>query len=464
MSKQSKNLPRKITVVIVLAFLLLLIFSSATAQEPVNNQEMAQNTIARLNQWRMAEGLWPLKPNAMLTELAMGQVRYLLTLPTVPAGAAIHVGPRGEQPYVRARDAGWTTYGHPERVAVNEIAVYGTDLDYAINWWRRSQIHSDIIRNPGYREIGAAVVEDEDSFVFLVVLGSRPGVMPALFNPLDSALYLSNERYRWANGGTWLQDATRVGVYREDGTPLFPDWQPWSNRLELPPILDTSVIVVYSDAAGKLAMSPVNLTRDWALLPGSIPSADSAPIVAAAPTQAAASGQTSALPTTTVVPAQPGLPSVAATTPVPGALPTQLPIPTATLPPPTIAPAQGSAAELTLIYDRRSLTLVNTAAQAINLSGIDLVGTRHHLEAARWALVVPSVPLTEFPANNCLSVWSWNDPNVIPEPAGCTIRRAVITVSPESFFWAQGTFEVRVGNVAVATCQADAGRCTVDLP
>jgi hypothetical protein len=79
-------------------------------------------------------------------------------------------------------------------------------------------------------------------------------------------------------------------------------------------------------------------------------------------------------------------------------------------------------------------------------------------------LVVPSVPLNAFPANNCLSVWSWNDPNVIPEPAGCAVRRAVITVSPESFFWAQGSFEVRVGNVAVATCQADAGRCTVDLP
>ncbi|MBZ0298033.1 MAG: hypothetical protein K8L99_36100, partial [Anaerolineae bacterium] len=60
--------------------LLLLIFSlsSANAQQE-QDSDAAQQIIEEVNQWRMDNGLWPLKPNLILERMAIDQAIYVLT-------------------------------------------------------------------------------------------------------------------------------------------------------------------------------------------------------------------------------------------------------------------------------------------------------------------------------------------------------------------------------------------------
>jgi hypothetical protein len=133
-------------------------------------------------------------------------------------------------------------------------------------------------------------------------------------------------------------------------------------------------------------------------------------------------------------------------------------LPTAT---PTLTPTP-EGPEIEIVYDSRTLAVVNVSSHHVNLQGIEFVGTERTVPITQWTTFV-NVPLQNFPSGSCLQSWSWNESTQLPQPGNCEDRWSVLTLNPTRLFWSQGFEVFRNGSLA-ATCAADAGRCVVDLP
>ncbi|GAB4470487.1 MAG: hypothetical protein Kow00124_06640 [Anaerolineae bacterium] len=395
--------------------------------------------LAALNEWRISQGLWPLKINETLQQMALDQARYVLLLPAIPAGGDIHLGPGGKQPAERALGYGWPYYNTAAQVAISEIAYVGASPDAALTFWRGSAIHNSAVTNPAFREAGVAVLPHSLGDLYLVVLGARPGMLPALYDPQSGLLYLSSERYRWAAGDR-IQDVTGVQVLPSSTSTIDPaGWQPWSLTTSAPPSPAAPFAVALTDGTHQV-ITEVNPAVDIAWLPGNLGLAAGG--VAAAPQDSAA--LTPAAP----APAQP--PQAAQPTAIP---PTSAP--------PVVTTGGDGSTDIAIIYDAISLTIVNTSDSAIDLTGLVLSGGSTSVPIELWATQWLTVPLYEFPAGDCLQIWRWDydDPGQSPE---CRYRRSAIYIQPEKLFWT-GPFELRRGDALLAACTSGPARCEADL-
>lgn len=221
--------------------------------------------ISRLNQWRVQEGLWPLRHSARLQEMAEAQVAFLgngLQVGQIPAVDDFHRGPGGGLPMERALDFGWDYYNNPGQVAVDEIKFLGFDENAAVNFWIGSPIHNSIVTGEAFRDIGAAVTESPSGNVYIVILGGEPGVLPALLDPENGVLHLSTERYRFAPGDR-IQEPTEVRVSPDGETG---DFQPWALTVPLPDYATQGVFVTYSDGQQQVT-TEVDPAMDFVWLP-----------------------------------------------------------------------------------------------------------------------------------------------------------------------------------------------------
>jgi uncharacterized protein YkwD len=455
-----------------LSVLILSLIAPVTASVGVSvpavsarqQDQVALDTIAAINAWRIQKDLWPFKRNATLDALALLQANYLLTLPDLPEEGNIHIGPHGEGPKDRAIAApyNWPTYGRPDQVAEEEIAYAGANVKAAIQFWQTSTIHQKTVENPAYREIGIAVLPQKFGHLFIVEVGARPNILPALVDRNAGLIYLTNESFSGAaRSGPWMHIADRVRLFDSEGKPLNQDWIPWQPTLPLPGIPGDRFFVAY--ASGSLqSITEVRLNTDVVLLPGvqiSAPAPTSTPLASPTSTQAptalpptAPSPRTTPIPTATL---QAGSPAVS--TPV--ATPTT-PVATPTTPPsPTTAPQ-----DIVLVYDNHSLALVNTSGRALDLTSLVLVQGTTTLPVTSWATAFLNVPLTAFPARDCLQVWSWAEPSPLKPPAACRIQRAVLNLAPDRLFWTKADFQVRWKDTTLGTCHVGAGQCGFALP
>jgi len=392
-------------------------FPLASAQQ---SDSAALDLIAALNAWRIEGDLWPLKPNDTLETLAIAQAAYLLSLPELPDD--LHRGREGDYSPDRARRAGWPTYGRADLVAVSEIAYAGASVDRAIAWWQQSTVHRNTVLNPAYREVGVAALPHPYGYLFIVVVGARPNVLPTLIDPETNTLYLSDERFTGAErSDAWLDHATQVRLFDAEGKPLDQEWQLWRLTLALPATAGDRIFVAYSDGKQEV-LSEVRFDTDRALLPERLASQP---------------------PTAT-----------------PAAPPDTLPLATSA-PAPASAPAQQ---DVLLVYHSRALAVINTASHPLDLSGLELVQGATALPITRWQTPWLSGSLLAFPARDCLQVWSWNEPNELPKPNDCQTVRGIINVAPDQLFWARGDFEARWEGNTLARCLAEAGRCGFALP
>jgi len=141
-----------------------------------------------------------------------------------------------------------------------------------------------------------------------------------------------------------------------------------------------------------------------------------------------------------------------------------VPTPTALRPTGVPTATQAASGALLVVYDQRSLALVNASGSALNVSQIVLAQGSETLPVAAWNTPWLAAPLDALPAQDCLQVWSWDEPAEIGPPDGCRYQRGVINVGPDERFWTGGGFEVRQGNTVLATCPGGLGRCAVALP
>jgi uncharacterized protein YkwD len=254
--------------------------TAAAILERHTPEELA--TIARLNQWRVDQNLWPLRLNETLTKMARDQAQFLLSLPDFPADP--HNDRQGRNPRQRAvaPEYQWPFYGRQDRVAVGEIAYIGINPDAAIGYWRQSQIHNQTVINAGYREIGIAALPHRLGSLYIVVLGARPDVLPALIDPAQGVVYLSAEQYRFADGGDWITQVEQVQIIPSVLSELNQtSWSSWGARLTISNVGEFAI--AYRGTGDRLVISPVSPVTDVAWLPGNLPSERSVP-VSAAPT------------------------------------------------------------------------------------------------------------------------------------------------------------------------------------
>jgi serine/threonine protein kinase len=143
---------------------------------------------------------------------------------------------------------------------------------------------------------------------------------------------------------------------------------------------------------------------------------------------------------------------------------------------PTTAPATTAAAlvasndaAVVLIYDNRSLVLLNRSNESVDVS--DLVfeqvtaqGRKLTFNSNSWD---GSAPPSALPAGDCYEIWT-SDSTTMPKPEGCGTRHAFFqTTSTQRLFWISSvptaTFEVRRGNQVLAECSISAGECFLDI-
>ncbi|HEX3052957.1 MAG TPA: CAP domain-containing protein [Aggregatilineaceae bacterium] len=379
--------------------------------------DLVATLTAALNAWRIANDRWPFQTNSTLQALAVDQAQYLLSLPALPDD--MHAGRNGENVRERAQypQFDWPNYGRAEQIAVGEIAYVGANIAAALRFWDQSGIHHRTVMNFAYREIGIAVLPHPFGFLFIVVLGSRPNVLPVLADPLHDLLYLSNERFQGApqlKGA--IRNVTKIMFQDPNGRSFSSSWLPWQASIPIPPEAGHDFYVLFSDGESQM-QTHVHLagTADIVLLP------DTLPYVLNQPTPVAV------IPTPTFQASA-----------VPPPAPVAQTVPTAT-PTPAIS---DESFELLIVYDRRSLALVNVDSHPIDVTGLDLEYGTSHLPATRWQQPWLSFPLDAMPPSSCLQVWSWLEPSDLPQPSICTAYSSTIQADPKQLFWTASSFTV----------------------
>jgi serine/threonine protein kinase len=132
------------------------------------------------------------------------------------------------------------------------------------------------------------------------------------------------------------------------------------------------------------------------------------------------------------------------------------------------------SAEVSLLYDIDSLTLLNQSSVTVDVSGLTFVqatasGGERTFATARWE--GGSRPPNALPAGDCFQVWTI-DLSTMPRPRSCDTRHAQAQVGQQSWFWINddpdATFQVvrrRSGRAdqVLATCTIGEGECFVLL-
>jgi uncharacterized protein YkwD len=439
---------------IFLTLIIILSHLSTLAAQAVATPDAgkASEILTEINNWRLQQGLWPVKLNPMLIALAESQAIHLAQLPRFPDDyTLIHADAQGRSPGERAiaEPFNWPKYMPNSQAAIGENAALGS-VRSALGFWRSSQIHSQATLNPGYREVGIAAVKDGSDYIFIVVFGSRPNVFPATYNANDGLIYLSNERFRWASGSNAIKNVTRIRLFDFEGRPITADWQPWSPTIQTPAGVGNRVFILLSDGTQD-TLTEVTLGAAPPLQPN-------LNIVANAPATAlpgtTSGGTTFNLPTAIPVNANMTSFSFEATA-VPTAIPTAVPLVFATPQPGVASP------DISLLYDARSLFLVNSSSGSVNLSGISITGNGRTLTLERWAQFAGNLSLGDYPAGSCLQA-EQSGTNAAA-PGLCRSVRSIVEYQPGQVFWANNSFTVLRGNQTLATCDPTAGRCEVDL-
>jgi|FLYN01.1.fsa_nt_gi uncharacterized protein YkwD len=267
MSGKSQRLTVALGVLAVCVLVGLTMYETSVSAQAVDHPAAAQEIIAHLNEWRLAAGVPPLKPNETLQAMAFRQAYYLSTLSEIPSGNAMHLGPSGENVRERALypEFNWPSYAG--NAAVAEVGYVGRP-ESALEFWRGSSLHYETITNAVVREVGAAAVPHVWGHVYIVVFGSRPNVLPALVDPRSNQLYLTQDTWKFGPGNI---PPMQVMLFDSAGRALNNGaWMDWSPTIPLPPDSTGSVYVLYNDGSS-LSMAEVDLTRDLVLLPEFMP-------------------------------------------------------------------------------------------------------------------------------------------------------------------------------------------------
>ncbi len=418
----------------LLAVVMVLLSVVATMPTFVQDDGMPRDheaeieTMSEINRWRIRRGLSPMARNADLDFLAMQQAQYMFDELPFTNTVDFHTDQFGDGPATRARLFGWPGYDFNTFVA--EIAAYYPDVAGAMNFWQHSPVHSATATNPGYREMGIAVIQNGNWKLFYVVLGGRPGVLPVLYDPQRRTLFLSTDQSGFAN---FDFRPSRVRILDEGGNILHEDpWLVWDNRMRVPDGANNTITVIMTDGVLEYATT-VDLYASRAFPSEPTP-----------------------VPTFTPVATATRDPRIATATPLP---------PTLT-PSATPEPLRDNY-DVILTYNTDAITLRNKSGESLDMSPLVFVspdiGTAY---TSSFMGAYYEGELTSFPPNHCMQMWSFElDRSQPPLPRSCTFLASGRSIlRPGDRFWIAGSFDVYYRTQLIASCEADLGRCEFDIP
>jgi uncharacterized protein YkwD len=445
----------------VLFCLLLSLVSSVQPAHATQNAQEARRLTAALNEWRLQIGLPPLVPNPILERMALDQAEYILSLPNIPSGAAIHTGRNGESPRQRALypQYNWTTFGAPEQLSLSEIASLRPNPSGAINFWKGSDIHNRTVSNATYREVGVAAVPYQLGFVYMVVVGSRPDVLTATADPRAGIIYLSTESYPRGQG-TWIRTVNEVRVLSMTGAVLS-DWQTWQSSIPIPPNAGDRVVVAYR-VSDKTVTTEVSLRESDILLPQYENAWGAAAAPTAVPTRALFAMTNTPVPTAGAI--RPTLPVIAPTATPRVVQPTAIAAqPTRVVSSPTPVPVQPTVApstanQVTITYNSVILNIAVSGTNRVNVSDMVLQNSIRTVRVANLNVGFLPDPLTNLRAGVCITITVNSS---VGSPSSCRFSSTTF-VTQDRRFWAQD-FDVRIADRVVATCRASAGQCVINF-
>jgi Ser/Thr protein kinase RdoA (MazF antagonist) len=159
----------------VIFFGLILFGASlpAAAAPPADNIDVAVEIIVRINTYRQELGLPPYTYDSTLMAVAQAHTEYQ---------ASIEVSThKGEGDTTSSQRAAAGGYAGGEFAWVNEMIYHGqyATPEKAVEWWKGSPIHNEIMTSDLYHQIGVGVAETETYIYYTVNVGSIPGVTSA---------------------------------------------------------------------------------------------------------------------------------------------------------------------------------------------------------------------------------------------------------------------------------------------
>ena len=134
----------------------------------------------------------------------------------------------------------------------------------------------------------------------------------------------------------------------------------------------------------------------------------------------------------------------------------------------THVPSVDASAPVELIYDAKSLVLINRSDEPVDVSSITFVqsvddGQDLEFSTLRWA--GGAVPTSALPSGDCFQVLTTNVV-VGDTPPTCNVRHKWDQASVTHWFWISdnpdATFEVRRGDEVLAECRIGDGECRVN--
>ncbi|MCD6563462.1 MAG: CAP domain-containing protein [Thermoproteales archaeon] len=149
-----KDITQRITAVIIIVSLILTI-SSLYYTQTVKAQSLADKLIELINQYRVANGLKPLKVSKELTLAAQRHSEDMAN-----RNYFSHYTPEGLSPVDRVVAAGYTNW-----VAVGEnIAAGFLTPEDVFNAWKKSPGHREVMLNRYFEEIGVGIATNPNSY------------------------------------------------------------------------------------------------------------------------------------------------------------------------------------------------------------------------------------------------------------------------------------------------------------
>ncbi|MEL7236681.1 MAG: CAP domain-containing protein, partial [Chloroflexota bacterium] len=323
---------KRLQITALLVFMVALVpGSGVSAQNSIEELRL----LTLINDYRLSENLAPLVLNDTLNSMAAVHANYLLTEPDINA-INVDINAQGDDIEQRARydRFAWEGYHSTRQLSIDDASVEGQSELFALNWWLGSNLYADIIVDPTWREVGIATRaynQDTGSNIYIAVFGSRPNGFTAVADAQRNRIYLSREQAEFAtqNGpraGEFVDDVTEFRLLDLNGNALtdFEIWRPAINFDE------RIAFVEYLGLNEVSAIAPVTpLNNNFAL------------------TEAQQQ-----------IIARTASDSVAAA-----------------------APAGGT---LLVIHDARSLMVVNTSSQPINLSAVSIGNEVLSVDATAW--------------------------------------------------------------------------------
>lgn len=134
---------------------------------------------------------------------------------------------------------------------------------------------------------------------------------------------------------------------------------------------------------------------------------------------------------------------------------------------PAVATPAPNMVAVTLIYDQRTLILLNASGQTVDISNLLFQSGNASFRSNRWAN--GTRPVTALPSGDCFQIWL-SDAGTLPQPDYCIARHRWLAVTSENAFWNGSTgdavFFVQRNDDLVGTCvsTAETSRCEFSVP